>query len=52
MRKRYFFLFLLLFFLTTHKTEAIYQPQETANNRFGIHILEKEDITEAAKLVK
>lgn len=42
------FIFLLSF---THKALAVYDPRSSDNNKFGIHILFPEEISEAAALV-
>jgi hypothetical protein len=46
-----FLLFSLTFLLTPGVTEAKYDPQSVPNNLFGIHILEVNDLSDAAKLV-
>lgn len=40
----------LLFFILPNSVGAIYNPTSTPNNRYGVHILEPVEITEAAKL--
>ncbi|MDZ7587076.1 MAG: hypothetical protein U0946_04920, partial [Patescibacteria group bacterium] len=48
--KLMFFIFSFLF-LVVQPIEAIVNPLTVSNNRFGIHILEPEDLLPAAKLV-
>lgn len=46
-----FFLFFVLFILFPLKTHAIQDPLSVPNNKFGVHILFPEEITNAATLV-
>jgi len=45
------FTLLLLFFCFLTKANAFYNPLEVANNRFGIHIADSNDISQVASLV-
>jgi len=42
---------LLFFFVFAPQLEATYDPASVANNRFGIHIIDSNDLEDAAKLV-
>lgn len=44
-------LFLLLMMLSVKPIEAVVDPRQTPNNRFGIHIMEENDLGAAADLV-
>lgn len=46
-----FLILLILFFAFSTKANAVYNPQDIPNNKFGIHILEQSDISDAGKLV-
>lgn len=48
---RYVPLIIGLFLLTTTSTYAIYDPTSVDNNRVGIHIIDENDLDDAAKLV-
>lgn len=51
-KKVFFFLFPLLFLLlSTSKISAFYNPSEVPNNKFGIHIIDENDLDSAASLV-
>lgn len=43
--------FFLLQFVTTTETFAVVNPLETTNNKYGIHIVDENDLEEAKKLV-
>lgn len=49
--KKYFFLILALTIFFTSTSYAIYDPTSVQNNRFGIHILYPEEVSEASSLV-
>lgn len=51
MKKLIYLLFLLTFLINTVSTFAIYDPLSVKNNKFGIHILFPEELSEAASLV-
>jgi hypothetical protein len=51
MIKKISFLILLLTWLSVQPVQAIVDPRQTANNRFGIHIMEQDDLGPAADLV-
>ena len=44
-------LFFVLFLLLPKEAFAIYNPQELPNNRFGIHIIDENDLKDAEELV-
>ena len=44
-------LFLCLFVISAQSAFAIVDPRESANNRFGIHIIDRGDFQPAAELV-
>lgn len=44
-------LFLLAFFAFPSKAKAIEEPLKVPNNKFGIHIIDENDLEDAAKLV-
>ena len=43
--------FLIIFFLLTPNAGAIYDPLFLPNNKFGIHIIDENDLVSAAHLV-
>lgn len=49
--KRAWFIGLILFFLSVAPAQAIYNPLSVPNNRFGIHIIDENDLTDAVRLV-
>ena len=50
MKKLIYLLFLLTFLINTSSSFAIYDPLSVKNNKFGIHILFPEELSEAASL--
>ncbi|MBI2029869.1 hypothetical protein HYT02_05615 [Candidatus Gottesmanbacteria bacterium] len=51
MKKAIFSIIVVLMLSFASTANAYYDPQSVTNNRFGIHILEAQDIEDAAKLV-
>src|SRR3989344_8206089 len=51
MRRIIWFSLILAWWLFPHPAEAVVDPRQVPNNRFGIHILEPEDLPAAARLV-
>lgn len=41
----------LVFFLIVEQAQAIYDPTSVPNNRFGIHIIDENDLNDAVRLV-
>ena len=51
MKKFILFLIFLLILFNVKNSYAIYDPLTTPNNRFGIHVIDENDLQDAAKLV-